>query len=69
MGLSPCPLRASCVVFPNAWLCVLLVVQSSSGEIHSKVLMGPPGKGSSSWENFKNLRLSEGTRGVDWGYC
>lgn len=28
--------------------------------------MGPPGKGSSSWENCKNLRLSEGTRGMDW---
>lgn len=32
-------------------------------------LMGPLGKGSSGRENLNNLRLWEGTRGMDGGYC
>lgn len=55
-GLGVCQPREGVIAFSNAWHCVLFV-QPSSGEICFVGEWVPWGKGSYSWENFKNLRL------------
>lgn len=69
LGVHP-PALWRCHVFyfqmPGFVFCLLFSHHLEKSALRFK---GPPGKGSSSWENFKNLRLSGETRGVDWGYC
>ena len=71
---SACPLRVSCVVFPNAWLCVLFVFQSSSALRRCKSALrfnGSPGQRQfqlrkllRTWDFQKELIV-----GMGWGYC